>query len=697
MKIIILFICFLITYAYEKVEYNLTEGKETFVGYFEKDKFYEFYIPATYNKIVGISITWTFLNDFFQSNFYSFINEYSNRDDRHEILSENLMIESIKRNNKYSYFKLYEVSSSSTNYIALEYYPDTFISSVRIKMEIFSGVYDLKNGIPNFANLKSKETYCFYAEVTEGLQSEFTLAMNYTNSTPLSNVTIFEYESKDSIYTKARFTAISLTQKDNKLISTFSYTASSNLIKYISIRIKPIYDIYYLTINSEIEIFDLSNSNPQTIYNLISGKVYFFYIKVTQYSKVDISLIHTNSSNKPLNNINVYEYENKDSFASYHRNISKAITISTDLNQYVISFSHYIGLYTTKYIAFLIKPLFNIDYLISNYEIFGGSYEMSSMKTIENLKSKNDYNLFITAKQFQMVNIELIMNYMNNIPFSNVIISEISQRDKNDYHRCTTPITMTNESNQLITSFSYLLNESYSSKYLRIKITPSYDIDYMTAYARIIDSLIELKINSVKRAYNLKSGIIYYFTVKNLYNNEVNLKLTMENMINYPFSQVTIYESWGYFSPNAKSVIINNLNFTKNTNRQEVSIKYKTTLDARAEIYIKIEPIYDINYIDTEVDVKDIIPSSSSNNSKNIVIIIVSSIISIIFILILIFVIIYIVKKRKNKINDENVIQSFVPYTQNNSQQRHLVFPKQNYQQPSNYQHYFQFQPQQYN
>ena len=446
-----------------------------------------------------------------------------------------------------------------------------------------------------------------------------------------------------------------------------------------------------------IEIFDLNNTNTKTIYNLIPGKIYLFYIKVTQYSKVNISLIHTNSSNKPLNNINVYEYENKDSFASYHRNISKAITISTDLNQYVISFSHYIGLYTTKYIAFLIKPLFNIDYLTSNYEIFGGSYEMSSMKTIKNLKSKNDYNLFITAKQFQMVNIELIMNYMNNIPFSNVIISEISQRDKNDYHRCTTPITMTNESNQLITSFSYLLNESYSSKYLRIKITPSYDIDYMTAFARIIDSLIELKINSVKRAYNLKSGIIYYFKVKELYNKEVNLKLIMENMINYPFSQVTIYESWGYFSPNAKSVIINNLNFTKNTNRQEVSIKYKTTLDARAEIYIKIEPIYDINYIDTEVDVKDIIPSSSSNNSKNIVIIIVSSIISIIFILILIFVIIYIVKKRKNKINDENVIQSFVPYTQNNSQQRHLVFPKQNYQQPSNYQHYFQFQPQQYN
>ena len=42
--------------------------------------------------------------------------------------------------------------------------------------------------------------------------------------------------------------------------------------------------------------------------------------------------------------------------------------------------------------------------------------------------------------------------------------------------------------------------------------------------------------------------------------------------------------------------------------------------------------------------------------------------------------VIYVVKKRKNKLNDENVIQSFDPYNQNNSQQRHLMFPKQNYQ-----------------
>ena len=84
----------------------------------------------------------------------------------------------------------------------------------------------------------------------------------------------------------------------------------------------------------------------------------------------------------------------------------------------------------------------------------------------------------------------------------------------------------------------------------------------------------------------------------------------MNNMINYPFSQVTIYELCGFFpSSDMKTLIVENLKFTNNNNELQVTIIYKTSLDSPLKLYVEIEPIYDIKYINAKADIKDI-PSS---------------------------------------------------------------------------------------
>ena len=164
----------------------------------------------------------------------------------------------------------------------------------------------------NINNLKSNNKYLFYVDVFEGQKVNFNLAMNYMASLPLSNVYIYEYQYRNIPYSKTINMSISLTTKDNQFLSIFSYIVSSDLIKYISLLIIPSYNINYMNIKFELPlaIFDLNNSIPQTINNLISGTIYLFFIEATLYAKTTISFnINKTKDDKPFNGVNIYEYE----------------------------------------------------------------------------------------------------------------------------------------------------------------------------------------------------------------------------------------------------------------------------------------------------------------------------------------------------------------------------------------------------
>ena len=670
MKIINLIIGFFLLYAFEieKVEFDLTDGKELLVEKTNILKEYIFYIKTNGHKLIGIYITIPY--DFFSptDNFPLLlinIKECSSRNDLFPITSWTMNVNFVKRNYVFESSIFIEVSSSYTNYISFDFVYTSLTYTTRLKCDVLDGLYNLNNGIStNIAKLKSKETYYFYSDVLGRQEVKFNLAINYMNSTPFSNINIYEYESKYSSYKKSQSNSISFKSKDNQLISEFSYIPSLNSIKHLSFRITPSYDINNLIIKFEfpIEIIDL-NSNTQTINNLTPGKIYLFYIKVKPYSKVDISLnINKISNNIPFNNIYIYEYEKKDIYASYHSSELKNITTSIKENEFTSSFSHNIDFNITNYMAFSIKPLFNIDYLISKYNIAGGSYELlnGTQLNITKLISNNDYYLLTLAAQFQTAIISLTTNYMDNTPLSYVYINEIDIRNANKNNKYNyRAINMTNENNALITSFTYLLNESISSNYISIKITPTYDIDFMTAKIDIINSKIYLSYRSEEKIYNLKSGIKYYIIILN--REEVNLNLIMNKMKNYPFSQVTVYESTKAFpSPEMKRVIIDNLEFKKKNNEMQVSIKVKSLFYSHVNIYVEIKPIYDIEYLIAKDYVEGYSSSSNDSEKKKLTI----AFLIILFLIVIIICIINKIRKYKDKV--QNDISQMQPLHPNN-------------------------------
>ena len=122
------------------------------------------------------------------------------------------------------------------------------------------------------------------------------------------------------------------------------------------------------------------------------------------------------------------------------------------------------------------------------------------------------------------------------------------------------------KNNELVGTYSHFLYSSVSSKYLGLKIIPSYDIDYMISNVDIIDCLIDISFYHQKKVYKDSiEDVEWIYT------------LIMNNMDNYPFSKVTIYELVGFF-PDAimRKISEQNVKYTKINNGLQMSIIYKT-------------------------------------------------------------------------------------------------------------------------
>ena len=675
-------------------EFELFDGVEQNFTYIEYIYQFSFKIKASVNQAVYISLKVQLENtDNVKDPFlFPSISEYSRGARIPSYTINNIKFANKNRNSYFECFILYKISFSSTYYVSLQLEPLFSLSYIVTNVDIIDGVYDLNNGIvETIYNLKGKETYLFYAEIFEGQKGKFNLSLNYMNYTPFSNIYIDEYDSRDLISTKSTNISIPILLKDNQLISTFNYSASSNEIKYISIRIIPSYDINYMKIKFEfpINIFNLSNSIPYTIDYLISGSIYLFFVKATQYAKANISInFNFTSGQEPLNSIYLYEYEKKNnSYSSYLKKEIKNITDSIKENEYQVKISYFIESNLTNFLAFSINPLYNISYFTSKCEIFGGSFLLESGGAINNigyLKSNSNYYLFIRATQFNKVNIELAMNYMNDTPFSNITFSELNNEKNYIYSYESHSKSMITENNQSIISLDYLLNQSKSSYYLEVKITPLYDIDSVIARINIINCYYDLFYNK-ETVKNLKAGNQYYFKIDMTSYSQIRLDLTVNNMDYYPFSHITIYETSEDFPSNYMEIeTYQNLNFTKVNNELQVSIiynsYYKYRYRSELDIYVVIEPIYDINYMicnkyhSKEFDDDDDYDDESDSNIATIIMFII--ILSIIIITVITLII---VKKCKN--NEIEQIQSLSPFIGNNTPQdnslSHLNYPSQ--------------------
>ena len=115
-------------------------------------------------------------------------------------------------------------------------------------------------------------------------------------------------------------------------------------------------------------LFHLFNNSSRNITNLRKNIDYFFYIKIQQFYYIRFTLTLKNNSSNPFPNIFCHKLYNKD---DYKINIGYNQSISSIINgdQLIISVSNNITNNSIYYINYKIKPLYNIDYIVSKIEI----------------------------------------------------------------------------------------------------------------------------------------------------------------------------------------------------------------------------------------------------------------------------------------------------------------------------------------
>ena len=226
-----------------------------------------------------------------------------------------------------------------------------------------------------------------------------------------------------------------------------------------------------------------------------------------------MNYINTN----PFSHIKIYEYEEISSLKST-KILSQIFTTSNIDNKLMLWSNYSISSYSTKYFCLEIKPNYNINYLVAQIDVDSVTYDLSNdvPKNLTNLKAGIPYYFYIQSTQFQIDFINLIMNFMDRIPLTNLYIYEILNKSSLIYIKnISQTITTSNINNQLITFSNYSVN-NYLTKYIAVKIIPNYNIDYLIIKTDVEGGTYDLSNDILEKIINLKSGFIYYFFIPSL-------------------------------------------------------------------------------------------------------------------------------------------------------------------------------------
>ena len=137
------------------------------------------------------------------------------------------------------------------------------------------------------------------------------------------------------------------------------------------------------------------------------------------------------------------------------------------------------------------------------------------------------------------------MNYTCTNPISSVNVYEYSNRNSIDYlrekYQETTSSTQDNNHTSLV---KYYVEDQFNdTKYVAVKITPNYTIDYILAKFKITKHKLEISEGLSSDFHNLEPGDKYYYYIL-MKDNERKIKvnLNMDNTYDNPISQLDIFE-----------------------------------------------------------------------------------------------------------------------------------------------------------
>jgi hypothetical protein len=219
---------------------------------------------------------------------------------------------------------------------------------------------------------------------------------------------------------------------------------------------------------------------------LKSDDDYFFFIKAKRFNFIRLTLTINNYSNQTTNPFSyIYSQEKGEKTPNRYNYKNPLISPIINGNQLIITISQYIsGSETTKYINFIIRPSYNIDYMLTNVDITDCFIDLDNYqysKGIYNLKRNLRYYIKMNAWSNYKTNLNLKIYNISNTPFSFIKIYECLRPEFNQCEKSITEIISFEKKNNIYETTIEKDNTLNKHLYLYIEIISEYDIKYMIA------------------------------------------------------------------------------------------------------------------------------------------------------------------------------------------------------------------------
>ncbi|MBQ4215359.1 MAG: hypothetical protein II663_03690, partial [Bacteroidales bacterium] len=181
-----------------------------------------------------------------------------------------------------------------------------------------------------------------------------------------------------------------------------------------------------------------------------------------------------------------------------------------------------------------------VKYLVVEINSIGKTYNLNNgeQKNFTNLLSEIPYSFIINMKKDQTANISINMNYMTPQPFSFLNIYEYSPINIVTRYDKKRNINIISEKNELKASFLY--SASSNATYIRIKIIPNLNINYLMMKISIGGCSYDLKEGVSNNFTNLIASNVYYFYIEASLFQKLFINFTINYMSKQPFNSLKI-------------------------------------------------------------------------------------------------------------------------------------------------------------
>ena len=337
-----------------------------------KENIYYFSIKISPFKKMNMHIIMN--NNRININAFDYLNIYEtkNKNDSTYLKYFNQTLFNDRKKGQIIKYFSYAVDYFDTNYILIKIIPKINLDYMQLNYIITDGIYDLENEIlKNTTKLKPDIPYYYIIKSKQYQQVNINFTTNYNNldNKPFDLAEIFELENNHNTKSYNKYTYKSLEflkdlNNNNLLISNFSYIIDSLNTNYIIIKIKPKYELDYLDIKFDVGggFYELEKGSIKNITQLSSKYSYYLFTLSSQGDKLNFKLSTiSNTTEKPFNSLDIYEYSNKNSPLIYLEKTNEKDIIYNKEDKLVTSFSYLTKNNSTNFIALKIVPKYNIN------------------------------------------------------------------------------------------------------------------------------------------------------------------------------------------------------------------------------------------------------------------------------------------------------------------------------------------------